>query len=338
MAELVTLAEIRRAAANLVGVAVRTPLVRPLVWPGLWLKPESLQPIGAFKIRGAAHALAMLPAEQRDAGVVTHSSGNHGQALAFAARRFGVPCVVVMPELASKTKVDAVRALGGEVQIVPVAERDQRCQEIAEQRGMTMIPPFDHPDVIAGQGTVGLEIVDEVPDLAGVLVPIGGGGLASGVATAVKAIRPDVPVIGVEPEWAGDAEQSLREGHLAAWPAEQLQRTVADGLRTNLSELTFAHLRERLDGVVTVTEAEIRASAGALIRSARLVVEPSGAVAPAAWLHRHEQVRHRFGLGEGPVVAVISGGNLDPALLAELAQATDLVQADEDQPGEAAAG
>ena len=307
--ELVTLDDVRAAARNLDGVAVRTPLL-PSPWSDrLWLKPENLQPVGAFKLRGAYHALASLPEPVRRAGVVTHSSGNHAQAVAYAARAFRVPCVVVMPAGSVPAKVEATRRLGAEVVLVPPAERASRAAALATERGLTMVPPFDHPHVIAGQGTVGLEIVEDLPvDL--VLVPVGGGGLASGVATAVKARRPGAAVIGVEPALAADARESLTVGELRVWPPEQTFRTVADGLRTGLSELTLAHLRARLDGIVTVTEPEILDTTRAMVREARLVVEPSGAVATAAFLH------HRDELPGGRTVAVISGGNADPGLLA----------------------
>ena len=317
MPALVSLDDIRAAAANIAGVAVRTPLLAPLAWPGLWLKPESLQPIGAFKVRGALHAMANLPPAVRARGVVTHSSGNHGQGLAFAAKRFGVACVVVMPDVSPSAKIDAVTALGGEVILVPPAERFARLEEVAASRGMVVIPPFDHPDVIAGQGTIALEILADLPDVACVLVPVGGGGLASGVATAVKALRPEVRVVGVEPELAADAAESLREGRVVVWPTELTYRTAADGLRTNLSELTLAHLREHLDGIVTVTEAEILTTVAELARSARLVAEPSGAVAPAAWRHHRDELRSSYGV-TGPTVAIVSGGNIAPAALAAL--------------------
>jgi threonine dehydratase len=313
---LVTIADIRTAAASIDGIAVRTPLVASPSWPDLWLKAENLQPVGAFKVRGAVHAVACLPSTSHAAGVITHSSGNHGQALAYAARRVGIPCVVVMPDVSAAVKVDAVRRLGAEVELVPIAQRTSRTSEIADKRGMTVIPPFDHADVIAGQGTVGLEIVADAPDVVAVVVPVGGGGLASGVAAAVKALAPQTRVIGVEPELAADAVESLAAGELVTWPAEQTVRTVADGLRTNLSELTLAHLRAHLDGIVTVTEAEILSTVGSLARTVRLVAEPSGAVAPAAWLHHGLELRERFDIPDGPVVAVVSGGNLDPAVLA----------------------
>lgn len=310
--ELVTLDDIRAAAKSVAGVAVRTPLL-PCPWTdGLRIKPESLQPVGAFKLRGAYHAVSRLAADRRAAGVVTHSSGNHAQALAYAARDFGVPCVVVMPDVAPAIKIAATRALGAEVVLVPPAERVTAARRIAGERGLVQIPPFDDRDIIAGQGTVGLEIAEDLPDVGLVLVPVGGGGLASGVATAVKALCPGAAVIGVEPEYAADARESLAAGAVRPWPVEQTYRTVADGLRTSLSELTLAHLTARLDGIVTVTDREILDAVGLLARAARLVVEPSGAASVAAYL------RHRAQLPPGPAVAVLTGGNIDPALLAGL--------------------
>jgi threonine dehydratase len=253
--------------------------------------------------------VASLPAARRAAGVVTHSSGNHGQALAHAARAFGVPCVVVMPDVAPAVKVAAVRALGAETVLVPPAERAARAKQLVAERGLSLIPPYDHPDVIAGQGTVGLEIVADLSEVDVVLVPVGGGGLASGVATAVKALRPSAAVVGVEPEEAADARDSLAAGTVVTWPVERAYRTIADALRTPLSELTLAHLSERLDGIVTVSDDELRATVGRLARTARLVAEPGGAAATAAYLY------HRAELPAGRTVAIVSGGNLDPTLL-----------------------
>jgi threonine dehydratase len=306
---LVTLDDIRAAAEVIAASVVRTPLLRSPFIADLLVKPECLQPTGAFKLRGATNAVASLPAAARDAGVVTHSSGNHGQALAFAARQAGMPCVVVMPDIAPPVKVEAVRLLGAQVELVPVAQRTARTSEIAAERGMTVVPPYDHPNVIAGQGTVGLEIVADAAAPSAVLVPVGGGGLASGVAVAVKALSPQTRVIGVEPLLAADAAESLATGRLVTWPVEKTVRTVADGLRTALSDLTFAHLDAWLDGIVTVTEDEILSTVESLARRYRVVAEPSGAVAPAVWLHQADLVRERFSLGDGPVVAVVSGGN-----------------------------
>jgi threonine dehydratase len=313
--DLVTLDAIRAAADRVAPVVVRTPLLESVAHPGLWLKPENLQPTGAFKLRGATNAVLSLSPSERERGVVTDSSGNHGLALAYTARRLGIPCVVVMPDVAPPFKIDAVRSLGAEIVLVPPPDRLSRTLAIAAERGLAVVPPFDHADIIAGQATIGLEILADLPSVAAVLVPVGGGGLASGVASAVALVNPAVRVIGVEPELAGDAAESLRSGRLTRWSTDQTYRTTADGLRTALSELTFAHLRERLADIVTVTEAEITSAVVELARTARLVVEPSGAVATAAFLH------HRSALGvepDAPVVAVVSGGNLAPAALAAL--------------------
>jgi threonine dehydratase len=313
--QLVSIEDIRAAAEGLAGVALRTPLV-PAPWAGedFWLKPESLQPVGSFKLRGGYHAVASLPEERRAAGVVAHSSGNHAQAVAYAARAFGLPCVVVMPDVAEPTKVAATEALGARVVLVPPAQRVEVTAELARREGYAVIPPFDHPDVIAGQGTVGLEIAEDLSTVDVVLVPVGGGGLASGVATAVKALCPSAAVFGVEPELAADARESMEVGRVVVWPTEQTYRTSADGLRVQLSELTLAHLSARLDGILTVSEEEILGTAGRLARESRLVVEPSGAVSVAGYLHR------RADLPPGRTVAVISGGNLAPALLAKLVE------------------
>ncbi|GAA4933062.1 threonine/serine dehydratase [Streptomonospora halophila] len=307
--ELITSADVAAAEERLAGITVRTPLV-PCEWaPGeLLVKPENLQPVGAFKIRGAANALARLVPERRRSGVITHSSGNHGQALAYAARAHGVRCVVVVPAGAPRVKVDAMHRFGAETVEVEPARRAETARGLADEQGLTLVPPFDHPDVIAGQGTVGSEIAADRPDVEAVLVPVGGGGLAAGVATAVKARCPGAAVIGVEPELAADAKESLESGRLVTWPPERTGRTVADGVRVGPSELTFAHLRARLDGIVTVTEEEILAAVGALARSARLVAEPSGAVATAAYLAGRTP--------PGRTVAVISGGNVMPDVLA----------------------
>jgi threonine dehydratase len=308
--ELVSIADVRAATEDVAGTVVRTPLL-PTLWDdGLWLKPENLQPVGSFKLRGATHAVARLDPAARARGVVTHSSGNHGQALAYAARAFGVPCIVAVPEGAPWIKVDRMRALGADVRLVPPADRFAEAERIVADTGAALVPPFDHPWIIAGQGTIGLEIVADLPDVDVVLVPVGGGGLSSGVATAVKALRPSAAVIGVEPLLAADARDSLAAGEVVVWAVERTYRTCADGLRTNLSELTLAHLRDRLDGIVTVTEDEIVAAMGRLLSEARLVVEPSGAVAAAARLF------HREELPPGRTVAVVTGGNVDPAVLA----------------------
>jgi threonine dehydratase len=311
--ELVGLDAIEAAAATLRGVVVRTPLV-PYGAPddGVFLKAESLQAIGAFKIRGAFIAIASLSDDERDRGVITYSSGNHAQGVARAARLLGTRAVVVMPDDAPALKRDRVAADGAEIVVVGPAsdERKQRAEAIAAERGLAVIPPFDDDRIIAGQGTVGLEIVDDLPTTAIVLVPVGGGGLASGVGAAVKGRRPDIRVVGVEPELAADARESLAQGSIACWSAADVSRTIADGTRTqSLGQRTFAHLCAHLDGIVTVTEAEIAAGVRLTAERARLVAEPSGALAVAAWAY------HRAELGgvDGDVVAIVSGGNVEPA-------------------------
>lgn len=308
--ELVALADVQTAASAIAGSVLRTPLL-PAGWDErLWLKPESLQPVGSFKLRGATHAVARLSAEQRARGIVTHSSGNHGLALAYAARVAGSPCTVVIPEGAPAVKVDQVREQGAEVVFVPPAQRLERAEKIAAEQGRTLVPPYDHRHIIAGQGTIGLEVIEDLPEVDVVLVPVGGGGLASGIATAVKALRPSAAVIGVEPAYAADARDSLAAGELVLWSVDRTYRTIADGVRTQLSALTFAHLKERIDDIVTVTEEEIMAALARLVQGSRLVVEPSGAVATAAYLF------HRDELPAGRTVAVISGGNVEPKVLA----------------------
>jgi threonine dehydratase len=315
---LVTNTDVIDAAHRIKGSVLRTPLV-PATFLGreLWLKPENLQYIGAFKVRGAANVLAQVPESARERGVVAYSSGNHAQAVAYAARQAGVPALIVIDDTAPRVKIEATRALGAEVRTVPLPERQAAAEQLAVERGATLVPPFDHPGVIAGQGTIGLEIMADLPDADVVLVPVSGGGLAAGVGVAVKALRPATAVFGVEPELAGDAAASLAEGHLVHWPVDERIRTIADGLRAEPSELTFAHLRTVLDGILTVSEAEIRRAVRLLATRARLVAEPSGAVATAAALFHADE------LPGGRTVAVVSGGNIEPALLAEILTETD---------------
>lgn len=316
-APLVTIDDVRRAAETLRGVAIRTPLLpfgtAGSGGPNVLLKAESLQPIGAFKIRGAYHAIAGLSPAERARGVVTHSSGNHAQGVARAARLLGTRAVIVMPSNAPAIKRRRVEADGAEIVTVGTAssDREQEAEALMRERGLVFIPPYDDDRIIAGQGTVGLEIAEDVPDLAAVLVPIGGGGLASGVAVAVRALHPGARIIGVEPEVAADARQSLREGRRVRWEAERTGSTIADGVRSQqIGARPFAHLSRLLDDVVTVSEAEIAAGVRLLAEEARIVAEPSGAVAPAAARFRAREAGVA-GLA-GTVVAVVSGGNVDP--------------------------
>jgi threonine dehydratase len=317
---LVGIDAIRAAAATLLGVAIRTPLV-PFGRPDArrFLKAESLQPIGAFKIRGAYVAVASLSAVERSRGVITYSSGNHAQGVARAARLLGAPAVVVMPSDAPALKKARVEADGADVIVVGTSseERQQVAETIAAARGLTIIPPYDDDRIIAGQGTVGLEIAEDLPNVGAVLMPIGGGGLASGVAAAVRALVPGARLIGVEPELAADARQSLSEGRIVRWPASDVTRTIADGTRTTaIGERPFAHLSRLLDDIVTVSEVEIAAGVRLAAEESRLVVEPSGALTVAAIAFRSAEA----GLDrvDGPVVAVVSGGNVDPERYREL--------------------
>jgi threonine dehydratase len=321
MAELVSVDDIRAAATRIAGRVVRTPLIpyAAAAAPGraehpLWLKPESLQPTGAFKLRGAFNAILQRLGDARAHGVVTHSSGNHARAVAWVARELGLRATIVIPDAAPAVKVDAVRALGATVVLVDPAERDTRAFALAAEHGYVMIAPYDDPAIVAGQGTIGLEIVADLPSVSGIVVPVSGGGLISGIATAIKALSPATRVIGVEPELAADATESLRRGEIVSWSAEQTYRTIADGLRTtSVGQVPWGQIREYVDDIITVSEDEIRDGVRWLASDARLVAEPSGAVAFAAWRHRFKS------LGvSGNVVAVVSGGNLALDTLASL--------------------
>jgi threonine dehydratase len=321
---LVSLEEIRAAAARIASIAIRTPLLRA-PFPGLsghgmgkeiYLKAESLQPIGAFKIRGAANKILQLTREEISRGVITYSSGNHAQGVAYAAREVGAKAVIVMPSNAPAIKRAATLAMGAEVVDVGVAssERLAKSDELVRAHGYVVIPPYDDRQIIAGQATCGLEIVEELAKVDLVLAPVSGGGLLSGVAAAVRQLSPQTKVFGVEPELAADTAESYRSGSIVTWPAELTSRTLADGLRTqSVGVLNFAHIQAFVDGIVTVTEAEIRAAMRAIVAATRLVPEPSGAVAAAALLfHSAELPAHTT------AAAVVSGGNVDPALLAQI--------------------
>ena len=324
---VVSLDDIRTAQALLKGIAVRTPLSE---WTGaaeqrkLFLKLENLQPIGAFKLRGAHNKVASLSDEERSRGVISYSSGNHAQGVAYAARALGVRAIIVMPGNAPKNKLEATAALGAEIVIVGPGseERRLRAEELAAEHGYAIVPPYNDEKIIAGQGTVGLEILEDLPNVETVLVPVGGGGLISGVAAGIKLSRPAgnpignprVKVIGVEPELAADAQASLRAGRIVSFPAEQVSQTLADGLRTqSIGAINFEHIRAYVDDIVSVTEDEIREAVRVLSANAKTIAEPSGAVAVAAFLfHADELPNTKIN------VAVISGGNIDPKLLAEL--------------------
>jgi threo-3-hydroxy-L-aspartate ammonia-lyase len=312
---LVSIDDIRQAAERIRGVATRTPLLR---WDErTWLKAESLQPVGAFKMRGAYNKVASLSDDDRARGVVTYSSGNHAQAVARAARLLGTTAVICMPENAPRIKVAGVERDGAEVVITgnDSEDRHRRALELVQERGLVMVEPYDDPAIIAGQGTCGLEIVEDLPGVTSVLVQVSGGGLSSGVAAAVKVLSPAARVIGVEPELAADAKASLEADRLVTWTAEQTARTMADGLRTNsLGRLPFEHLRRLLDGIVTVTEEQIAEAMRQLASRGRLVAEPSGAAAMAAELSGAAARAD----GDDARVVIVSGGNVDPELYARI--------------------
>jgi threonine dehydratase len=316
MTSLVTLEEFRAAQARIAGVAAHTPLVR-LNADGLagevYVKAEGLQPIGSFKLRGAYNKVAQLTPEERQRGVITYSSGNHAQGVAYAARAVGAKAVIVMPSNAPEVKKRATEALGAEIVMVGPASSDRqlKAEELATKFGYVMIPPYDDPQIIAGQGTCGLEILEDLPDVDLVLAPVSGGGLLSGVAAAIKHVKPEVRVLGIEPELAADAQESFRSGKLVSWPAEMTTRTIADGLRTqSLGALNFEHVRAFVDDILTVTDDEMREAMRVLAHSARLTPEPSGAATTAAILfHELELLPYR------KAVVVMSGGNVEPAVL-----------------------
>jgi threonine dehydratase len=324
---LLTLSAFRDAQARIRGVAARTPLVRLMI-PGLdadvYVKAEGLQPIGSFKLRGAYNKIAQLTADERSRGVITYSSGNHAQGVAYAARAVGAKtgdsssstgckAVIVMPSNAPEVKKRATAALGAEiVEVGPASsDRKNKAEELAAKYGYVMIPPYDDDQIIAGQGTCGLEILEDLPDVDLVLSPVSGGGLLSGIATAIRHSRPATRVIGVEPELAADAQESFRSGQLVAWPADRTTRTLCDGLRTqSLGERNFEHIRAYVDDIITVSEAEIREAMRTLLYGARLTPEPSGACSAAGILFHREQL-----LPFRKIVVVMSGGNVEPEVL-----------------------
>lgn len=323
MSNLITLDEIRAAQKRLAGVAVRTPLYRlerarlrmaKLPEPDfdIYIKAESEQPIGSFKLRGAYNMVAQLPSEALQRGVITYSSGNHAQGVAYAARALGAKAVIVMPDNTPEVKKAATKALGAEIVTVGPAssERQAKAEELAAQFGYAVIPPYDHAAIIAGQATCAMEILEQLPGVDMIVTPVSGGGLLSGTGTAVKLTSPAVQVWGAEPELAADAKESFEARKLIKWAAEKTTRTIGDGLRTqSLGSLNFQHILTYVDGIVAVTEDEILSAMRTLLSVTRLVPEPSGAVALAAVLyHAHELPRVR------KVAVVLSGGNLEPEL------------------------
>jgi threonine dehydratase len=326
---LITLEDIRAAQRRIAGTAVRTGLYRldpqrmhaagfrlNADAPEIWLKAENEQPIGSFKLRGAYNKVASLTPDELKRGVITYSSGNHAQGVAYAARALGAKAVIVMPESAPRIKREATLALGGEVVLVGPAslERKQRAEELVAEHGYIMVPPYDDDLVIAGQATCGLEIAEQAPDADVVLSPVSGGGLLSGVATALKLCGALAEVWGCEPELAADAAESFRKRELVEWAGSQTTRTIADGLRTqSLGTRNFHHILQFVDGIVTITEEEILEATRVLLLATDIVAEPSGAVTLAAALFHSDALPPAR-----KIVVIISGGNIDPALREEL--------------------
>jgi threonine dehydratase len=305
-------------------VAVRTKLIQSHLHKTgssqdnrhLYLKTENLQPIGSFKLRGAYNKVASLSEEERRRGVITYSSGNHAQGVAYAARSMGVKAVVVMPGNAPEVKREATQALGAEIILVgpSSSERQAKAEELAAEHGYVIVPPYNDEKIIAGQGTMGMEILEDLPGVETVIAPVGGGGMLSGIATAIKLSRPQVKVIGAEPEFAADAQASLRAGRIVQFAPEQVTRTLADGLRTqSLGAINFEYIRKYVDDIVTVSEDEIHEATRRLSVNPKTLAEPSGAVAVAAFLFHREQLPDT-----SLNVAVISGGNIEPEVLAKL--------------------
>jgi threonine ammonia-lyase medium form len=316
--DTVTFADVQAAAARLHGQAHRTPIITSETFDQMagcrvYFKCENLQRAGAFKFRGAYNALSLLTPEQRTRGVVAFSSGNHAQGLALAAKILNIPAVVVMPSDAPPIKVDATGGYGAEVVFYDrlTGDREAIAQQLASERRLTVIPPFDHPHIIAGQGTAAMELFEDMPDLDVLLTPVGGGGLISGCATAAKAMRPGVRVIGVETEPANDAWQSLRTGTRVTIPVPD---TIADGIRTTcLGAITFEIMRRLVEDIALVADADVIEAMRFMLIRMKLLAEPTGAV-PVAALMTH-QVK---GIEGKRVGVVVSGGNADPALLKQI--------------------
>src|SRR5579859_3251047 len=326
---MISLSDIGSAQSRLQGVTTRTHLIE---FPqGMWgqppsavrprearllLRPENQQPIGAFKLPGAYNKIPSLSEAERQRGVISYSSGNHAQGVAYAARALKVKSVIVMPNNAPAIKREATARLGAEIVLVGPGsdERKIKAEELAAQHGYVIVPPYNDEKIIAGQGTIGLEILEDLPEVETVFAPVGGGGLLSGVAAAIKITKPEVHVIGVEPELAADAQASLRSGAIVQFPADLVSRTIADGLRTqSVGEINFEHMQCFVDAIVTVTEDEIRQAMKLLAANPETTAEPSGAVSVAGFLFRADQLpKSRVN------VAIISGGNIEPKLLAEL--------------------
>ncbi|MEM7736168.1 MAG: threonine/serine dehydratase [Deinococcota bacterium] len=311
----VSLQDIETAQQRIVPAIYRTPLVQ--LDAGLYAKAENLQRTNAFKLRGAYNFLAQLDEDARKKGVVAYSSGNHAQGVACAAHLLNIPATIVIPNNAPEVKVVATERWGATVIRCDNDHsiRERLAKEIVTREGRTLVPPFDHPWIVAGQGTTGLEIVDDLPDVANVLVCTGGGGLLAGVAVAIKERNPNAKVFGVEPELAADAAESFNKGERTVWESSQVSRTIADGVRTiAVGKLNFALMQQYVDGIITVSEDAIEAATYDYAVRHRMVVEPTGALTLAALPEATAQGQ----LQEGSTVLMVSGGNVDLTWLANL--------------------
>jgi threo-3-hydroxy-L-aspartate ammonia-lyase len=314
---MVTLQDVRDAAKQIAGAAHRTPVIRSrtldaLAGAEVFLKAENLQRIGAFKFRGAYNAISRLTPQQLERGIAAYSSGNHAQAVALAARELGSTAVIVMPQDTPASKLAAVRGYGAEIITYDryTGDREAIGAQLAAERGLTLIPPYEHEHVIAGQGTAALELLDEVGDLDALVVPVGGGGLIAGSATAAKGLQPGIRVVGVEPQAGDDTKRSLELGERVRIP---VPRTIADGQAASIpGEMTFSINKRLVDEIVLVSDDEIRDALRFGVDRLKLVMEPSGATGVAALLTgKLSPVPARIGV-------IISGGNVGAARLAEL--------------------
>ena len=316
---MITIHDLHQAQQRIKGIALRTPLILCSGYDQkrkLYFKPENFQTIGAFKIRGAYNAIKSLSAEEIKRGVVTHSSGNHAQAVAYAAKLVGARAVIVIPQNAPRMKIERTKSYGAEMVLIGNASEDRlnKFNELIKEQNLVPVPPFDDERVIAGQGTIGLEILEDLPDVGMVLVPVSGGGLISGIAAAIKLQNINVKIIGVEPALAADAQESLRTKQHIAWSSDQTTRTIADGLRVNkIGVSNWEHIKVYVDDIVTVSEEEIKGAVRKLALNAKLTAEPSGAVTFAAWLYHREELPQVEN-----TVAVISGCNIEKEMLAEI--------------------
>ena len=317
---MITLKDVQSAQQRIRDVAIRTPLIQcpdRAADRTLYFKPENLQATGSFKLRGAYNKIKSLSAKDKQRGIIAFSSGNHAQGVAYAAHKLGVQATIVMPDIAPAIKIDNTKAFGAQVVLLQHGGEEEwreAAESLASENNFVMIPPFNDEGIIAGQATVGMEIIEDLPDVGVVLVPIGGGGLISGVAAALKLSGKATKVIGVEPEVANDAQLSFRQGQITALPLAQTRQTMADGIRaTQIGDITFAHIHKYVDDIITVSEGEIQAAMRFMATKARLFAEPSGVVPVAAFLFQQAKFPEHL-----LTVAVVSGGNVSTDSFAEI--------------------